>query len=415
MQKAVGLTHADKLDRLAEVAVKVGLGVKPGQEIVMTAPVEALDLVRLVTRHAYKAGAKNVTTLFDDEQCALLKYENAKDASFDYAPSWLYDGMAKAYGTGAARLAIRGGNPSLLAGQDPNKISRANRALSTAYQPALEKITGFDINWSLLAYASPAWAKTVFPKLSEKAAVAKLWDAIFKATRVDTEDPIANWKQHNKDLAKRTKWLNGRNFASLHFKGPGTDLVVGLADDHEWCGGAATAKNGITCNANIPTEEVFTTPHKDRVEGHVMATKPLSYMGTLIEDISVRFEKGRIVEAKAKTGANILNKVLETDEGARRLGEVALVPYSSPISKSGLLFYNTLYDENASCHIALGQAYAKCFKNGTSMTEKELSERGANRSLIHIDWMIGSNKVDIDGISKSGKAEPVMRAGEWVK
>ena len=322
--------------------------------------------------------------------------------------------MAKAYGSGAARLAIRGGNPALLAGQDANKISRANRALSTAYQPALEKITGFDINWTLLAYASPAWAKTVFPKLSEKAAVAKLWDSIFAATRVDTEDPIANWKSHNKDLAKRTKWLNARNFASLHFTGPGTDLTVGLADDHEWCGGAATAKNGVTCNANIPTEEVFTTPHKARVEGHVTATKPLSYMGTLIEDIAVRFEKGRIVEAKARTGANVLNKVLETDEGARRLGEVALVPYSSPISKSGLLFYNTLYDENASCHIALGQAYAKCFKNGTSMTEKELSARGANRSLIHIDWMIGSNKVDIDGINKAGKAEPVMRAGEWV-
>lgn len=415
MQKSAGLTHAEKLDRLAEVAVKVGLGLKAGQEIVMTAPVEALDLVRLVTKHAYKAGAKNVTTIFDDEQLALLKYENAKDASFDYAPGWLYDGMAKAYGSGAARLAIRGGNPSLLAGQDANRISRANRALSTAYQPALEKITGFDINWSLLAYASPAWAKTVFPKVSEKAAVAKLWDSIFAATRVDTEDPIGNWKAHNKDLAKRSKWLNGRNFASLHFKGPGTDLVVGLADDHEWCGGAATAKNGVTCNANIPTEEVFTTPHKDRVEGYVSATKPLSYMGTLIEDISVRFEGGRIVEAKAKSGANVLNKVLETDEGARRLGEVALVPYSSPISKSGLLFYNTLYDENASCHIALGQAYAKCFKNGTSMTEKELSVRGANRSLIHIDWMIGSNKVDIDGISKSGKAEPVMRAGEWVK
>ena len=176
----------------------------------------------------------------------------------------------------------------------------------------------------------------------------------------------------------------------------------------------ATAKNGVTCNANIPTEEVFTTPHKDRTSGHVTATKPLSYMGTLIEDISVRFEGGRIVEAKAKSGANILNKVLETDDGARRLGEVALVPHSSPISKSGLLFYNTLFDENASCHIALGQAYAKCFRNGTSLSEKELAQRGANRSLIHIDWMIGSNKVDIDGVSAAGKAEPLMRGGEWV-
>ena len=240
-------------------------------------------------------------------------------------------------------------------------------------------------------------------------------NAIFAATRIDTPDPIADWKSHNKDLAKRTKLLNAKSYASLHFIGPGTDLTVGLADDHEWCGGAATAKNGITCNANIPTEEVFTTPHKSRVDGYVAATKPLSYMGTLIEDIAVKFEAGKIIDAKARTGENVLKKVLETDEGARRLGEVALVPYSSPISKSGLLFYNTLFDENAASHIALGQAYAKCFKNGTGMSEKELSQRGANRSLIHIDWMIGSNLVDVDGITKAGKAEPLMLKGEWVK
>jgi aminopeptidase len=407
--------HMTKLEALAEVAVKVGLNVRAGQEVVMTAPIEGADLARLIAKHAYKAGASLVTTLYDDDQLTLARYHYAKDASFDHAPAWFYEGMAKAYERGAARLAIRGGNPSLLAGQDPNRISRANRALSTAYQPALERITGFDINWTLLPYASAAWAQTVFPDKTEKAAVKKLWDAIFRATRTDVEDPIANWKQHNKELAKRTKLLNAKAYSALHFVGPGTDLTVGLADDHEWCGGAATAKNGITCNANIPTEEVFTTPHKNRVEGHVSATKPLSYMGTLIEDIHVRFEKGRIVDSRAKTGDNVLAKVLETDEGARRLGEVALVPYSSPISKSGLLFYNTLFDENAASHIALGQAYAKCFRGGTSMSEKDLSQRGANRSLIHIDWMIGSNMVDVDGIKADGKSEPLMRTGEWVK
>jgi aminopeptidase len=406
--------HHAKLDALAEVAVKVGLGLAPGQPVVMTAPIEGADLARLVAKHAYKAGASLVTTIYDDDQLALARYQHAKPASFDHAAGWLYEGMAQAYAQGAARLAIRGGNPNLLAGQDPDKIARANRALSTAYQPALEKITGFDINWTLLPYASAAWATTVFPKArSEAQAVAKLWDAIFMATRCDAADPIANWKAHNKTLAKRTKYLNGKSYAALHFRGPGTDLTVGLADDHEWCGGAATAKNGITCNANIPTEEVFTTPHKDRVEGVVRATKPLSYMGTLIEDIAVRFEGGRIVEAKARTGENVLKKVLETDEGARRLGEVALVPFSSPISASGLLFYNTLFDENAACHIALGQAYAKCFKGGTQMSETELARRGANRSLIHIDWMIGSDQVDIDGITATGKAEPLMRRGEW--
>ena len=408
-------SHARNLEALAEVAVKVGLGIKAGQAVVMTAPIEGADLARLIAKYAYKAGATLVTTLYDDDQLALARYENAKDHSFDHAAGWLYDGMGKAYAEGAARLAIRGGNPSLLAGQNPDRVARANRAMSKAYQPALEKITGFDINWTLLPYASPAWATAVFPKLSEKKAVEKLWDAIFQATRTDVEDPIANWKAHNKGLAKRTAYLNKKNFHSLHFKGPGTDLKVGLADDHEWCGGAATAKNGVTCNANIPTEEVFTTPHKSRTEGHVSATKPLSYMGTLIEDIHVRFEGGRIVDAKAKSGGDVLGKVLDTDEGARRLGEVALVPHSSPISASGLLFYNTLFDENASCHIALGQAYAKCFRGGTSMSEKDLSQRGANRSLIHIDWMIGSDKVDIDGLSAAGKAEPLMRKGEWVK
>lgn len=406
--------HAQRLDRLAEVAVRVGLGLKAGQAVVMTAPIEAADLTRLITLHAYKAGASLVTTVFEDEQAALIRYEAARPASFDHAAGWLYEGMAKAYGEGAARLAIRGGNPSLLAGQDPQKIARANRALSNAYRPALEKITGFDINWTLLSYASPAWARAVFPKASEKRAVEKLWDAIFSASRIDGDDPIAAWKAHNGGLAGRTRKLNTKRYAALHFRGPGTDLKVGLADDHEWCGGAATAKNGVTCNANIPTEEVFTTPHKDRTEGIVAATKPLSYMGTLIEDIAVRFEGGRIVDAKARTGGDVLKRVLETDDGARRLGEVALVPYSSPISKSGLLFFNTLFDENAASHIALGQAYAKCFRNGTSMSEADLAQRGANRSLIHIDWMIGSDKVDVDGITATGKSEPVMRKGEWV-
>jgi aminopeptidase len=215
-------------------------------------------------------------------------------------------------------------------------------------------------------------------------------------------------------LHKRTKWLNARTFSALHFKGPGTDLTVGLADEHEWHGGASVAKNGITCNPNIPTEEVFTTPHALRVDGHVSSTKPLSHQGTLIENIKVRFEGGRIVEAKATRGEEVFNKVLGTDEGARRLGEVALVPNSSPISASGLLFFNTLFDENAASHIALGQCYSKCFVNGGELTPDEVAARGGNKSLIHIDWMIGSGEIDVDGINKDGSVVPVMRKGEWV-
>ena len=408
------LTHDVKLDRLGEVAVRVGLGLEKGQELVMTAPIDALPLVRRITEHAYKAGASLVTTLFSDEDSTLARFRFAPDGSFDTASAWLYEGMASAFRGGAARLAIAGENPSLLSAQDPDKVARANRARSRAYQPALELIAGFDINWTIVSYAAPSWAKAVFPDETETVAVAKLWEAIFAASRVDRVDPVAAWQEHNAALHARTRLLNAKNYAALHFAGPGTDLTVGLADDHEWEGGASKAKNGIICNPNIPSEEVFTTPHKDRVSGTVTSTKPLSYQGTLIDEISVTFEEGRIVEAHAKSGENVLRKVLETDEGAARLGEVALVPHSSPISASGLLFFNTLYDENAACHIALGQAYAKCIRGGDTMTGEELAEKGANRSLIHIDWMIGSGEVDIDGVAASGASEPIMRKGEWV-
>jgi aminopeptidase len=403
-----------RLDRLAEIAVRVGVRIRPGQELVMTAPVEALPLARRITEHAYKAGASLVTTLFSDDAMTLLRFQHATDDSFDKATGWLFDGMASAFRSGAARLAIVGEDPSLLSAQDTQKVARANRARSAAYRPALEYIVNFDVNWSIVSCATPAWAKAVFPDATPSEALSRLWDAIFAASRVDGPDPIAAWARHDAMLNARTTLLNGKRYAALHFRGPGTDLRVGLADDHSWEGGASMAKNGIVCNANIPTEEVFTTPHRLRVDGAVRSTRPLSYQGTLIQDIAVRFEGGRIVESQARSGADVLAKVLSTDEGARRLGEVALVPQSSPISASGILFYNTLYDENAASHIALGQAYAKCIRGGAAMSPDELTSRGANSSLIHIDWMIGSGEVDVDGIKADGGAEPLMRKGEWV-
>jgi aminopeptidase len=403
-----------KLDRLAQVAIKVGLQLQPGQDLVLTSSIAALPLTRKIIEQAYKAGAGLVTPIFSDDEITLARFRHGQDAGFDRAAGWLYEGMAKAYGDGAARLAVRGDDPSLLSGQDPQKVARANKAACIASKPAMEKITGFDINWTILAYPELAWAKQVFPGENDDVAVAKLANAIFAASRVDGDDPIGAWTTHNAELRKRSAWLNGHNFHALRFTGPGTDLTVGLADGHEWMGGASTAKNGVTCNPNIPTEEVFTTPHARRVSGHVSSTKPLSYQGTLIDEISVRFEEGRIVEARAAKGEDVLQKVLDTDEGARRLGEVALVPNSSPISKSGILFYNTLFDENASCHIALGQCYSKCFVGGAKLTQEEIAARGGNKSFIHIDWMIGSGEVDIDGVNADGSTVPVMRRGEWV-
>ncbi len=402
-----------KLGKLAETAVKVGVRLQPGQDLFLTAPVAALPLARLIVEQAYKAGAGLVTPIFSDEEIALSRFRFAPEASFDRAPGWLYEGVAKAFAANTARLAIVGEDPMLLAEADPAKVARANKANSIAYQPALEKITGFDINWNILAYPTASWAKRVFPGDEDDVAVGKLAEAIFAASRVDGDDPVAAWTAHNSALGRRTEWLNGKTFHALHYSGPGTDLTIGLADGHDWQGGAATAKNGITCNPNIPTEEVFTTPHARRVDGHVVSTKPLSYQGTLIDGIAVKFEAGRIVEAKAARGEDVLKKVLDTDEGAARLGEVALVPHSSPISKSGLLFFNTLFDENAACHIAIGQCYAKCFVDGDKLTPEEIAARGGNKSMIHIDWMIGSDRIDIDGLDADGARTPVFRKGEW--
>ncbi len=405
----------ERLDKLAQVAIHVGLQLQTGQDLVLTAPMAAVPLVRRIAEHAYKAGANLVTPIFSDEELTLARYRHAPDESFDRAPGWLYEGMAKAFGNNAARLAIAGDNPMLLSNEDPAKVARANRANSMAYKPALEKITGFDINWNIVSYPSLSWAKQVFPNDSEDEAVRKLSEAIFAASRVDQPDPIAAWKAHNAALKARWTWLNERGFYAIHFKGPGTDLTVGLADGHRWKGGASEAKNGITCNPNIPTEEVFTTPHALRVDGAVRSTKPLAHQGTLIENIAVTFKDGRITEAHASRGEEVLLKVMDTDDGARRLGEVALVPHSSPISKSGLLFFNTLFDENAASHIALGQCYADCFIDGKSLTPDEMAARGGNKSLIHIDWMIGSGEIDVDGVDKDGKREPVMRKGEWAQ
>jgi aminopeptidase len=408
------LAFDQKLDRFAEVAVRIGLNLGDGQELLISAPVEAMPLVRRITEHAYKAGSKLVTTFYSDDPAILARYQYAKDPSFDYAPTWLQDGIAAAFRSGASRLAIAGANPALLAGQDPARIARANVAASKAAKPAMEMITRHEINWSIVACATPEWARLVFPDTPTDQAVAKLWEAIFTASRITGPNPVTDWRDHTAFLKSRVDRLNHKRFHSLHFQGPGTDLKVGLADDHLWAGGGGVSGNGIFCNANIPTEECFTTPHKDRVEGTVRASKPLSHQGSLIENIACRFEGGKIVEATATAGEDVLNRLISTDEGARRLGEVALVPHSSPIAQTGILFWNTLFDENAASHIALGQAYATCLIDGEKMDDATLATKGANSSLIHVDWMIGGPEMNVDGLSADGTPEPLMRNGEWV-
>ena len=409
------MLNQKNIDKLAYLSIKRGVALQKGQNLLITAPIEALPLVRKISEYAYKEGAGIVTPLFSDSDITLSRFKYAPDESFDSAAEWLYNGMGEAFDNNTARMAIAGDDPMLLSEMDPDKVARANKANAIAYKPARERITQFLINWNIISWPGKAWAKRVFPDLLEDEAIISLGNAIFDASRVSVEDPVAAWDDHNKSLRERTDWLNAKNFSSLKYKGPGTSLSIGLADDHEWMGGASLSQNGIMCNPNIPSEEVFTTPHALKVEGQVSSTKPLSYQGTLIDEIKVTFKEGKIIEAHASKGEKVLQKVLNSDEGARRLGEVALVPNSSPISQSGLIFFNTLFDENAASHIALGQCYSKCFKGEKNLSTQEVKERGGNSSMIHIDWMIGSKDIDVDGVDINGNVTPVFRKGEWAK
>ena len=406
--------NENKIDKLANLAVKRGVGLQKGQNLLITAPIESLPLVRKIAEHAYKEGASIVTPLFTDSDITLSRFKYAPDESFDSATDWLFNGMGEAFDNNTARMAIAGDDPMLLSQMDPDKVSRANKAMAKAYKPARERITEFKINWNIVSWPGSAWASRVFPELPLDEAIVKLADAIFDASRASVDDPIQAWDDHNEKLRIKTNWLNEKNFAALQYNGPNTNLRVGLADEHEWMGGASKAQNGIICNPNIPSEEVFTTPHANKVDGTVSSTKPLSYQGTLIDNIKVTFKDGKIIEAHASKGEEVLQKVLKSDEGASRIGEVALVPHSSPISQSGIIFYNTLFDENAASHIALGQCYSKCFKGELDLSKEEISKRGGNSSMIHIDWMIGSDQIDVDGIDQSGNSVPIFRQGEWV-
>ena len=406
--------NENKIDKLANLAVKRGVGLQKGQNLLITAPIESLPLVRKIAEHAYKEGASIVTPLFTDSDITLSRFKYAPDESFDSATDWLFNGMGEAFDNNTARMAIAGDDPMLLSQMDPDKVSRANKAMAKAYKPARERITEFKINWNIVSWPGSAWASRVFPDLPIEESIVKLADAIFDASRASVEDPIQAWDDHNEQLRIKTDWLNEKNFAALQYNGPNTNLRVGLADEHEWMGGASKAQNGIICNPNIPSEEVFTTPHAYKVDGTVSSTKPLSYQGTLIDNIKVTFKDGKIIEAHASKGEEVLQKVLKSDEGASRIGEVALVPHSSPISQSGIIFYNTLFDENAASHIALGQCYSKCFKGELDLSKEEISKRGGNSSMIHIDWMIGSDQIDVDGIDHSGNSVPIFRQGEWV-
>jgi aminopeptidase len=403
---------SQSLEKYADVVVKVGLNLRRDQRLSIRATIETVDFVRKVVESAYKAGARYVDVLWSDEQVNKLRLQFADPETLTELPEWILPRLEEYRKNGHAELAIAAIDPDLFAGVDPERLATSRKTLLQKVWEPLRKYENMS-NWCVAAAAIPAWAKKVFPGLSEDQAVEKLWDAIFKACRIDTPDPVRAWEDHIQKLVKLKNYLNARRYTSLHYRGPGTDLRIGLPETQNWSGAQESFKNGITGTVNIPTEEVFAAPHKDRVDGIVTASLPLNLMGIAIEGIRIRFENGRAVEVSATKGEADLRKLLEMDENATRLGEVALVPHSSPISQSGILFYNTLFDENAACHLALGNAYRISFQGGDSMTEEEFAANGGNKSLIHVDFMIGSGELDIDGLCADGSTEPVMRQGEW--
>ncbi|MFN8470895.1 MAG: aminopeptidase [Anaerolineae bacterium] len=413
-------TFETKLQRYAELTVRVGLNLQPGQRLVVLGPggqngvpLEAAPLVRRIAQEAYRQGARFVDVMWGDEDLRRIRFENAPRDSFDEYPTWQASTAFEYAQRGDAVLIISGSNPGLLAGQDPDLVSQAQRSGSNYTAPFSTLLSANGMNWSVVAYPGQGWASVVLPDLPADERQARLWDVVFHVCRADQPDPVAAWEEHLGRLRSWCDYLNARRFAALNFRGPGTDLTIGLPDGHVWGGGRMTSQTGIPFTANVPTEEVATMPHRERVDGVVAATRPLPYGGALIENFSVTFEKGRVVNVAAERGEEVLRQMVATDEGAARLGEVALVPTASPIFQSGLTFFNILFDENAASHIALGRAYRFSVQDGEKLLDEEFRARGGNTSAIHVDFMIGSGAVDVDGLRADGSAEPVMRQGVW--
>lgn len=406
-------TFQEKLEKYAELALKKGVNIQKGQELVVTAKLSAAPFVRLVVKKAYQAGAKHVHIEWRDDDLTRTRFLYAPEESFEDYPEWKVHAFETLAEKNAAFLSIYSPNPELLKDIDPEKVAKDNKVEGEALKKFDEFIVKDKVSWSLISVPSETWAAKVFPDLEKEEAIARLWEMIFKMTRVDQEDPVAAWDDHVKNLQNKAAVLNRKKFKKLHYKAPGTDLTIEFHEKHRWIDATSTNAKGTPFVANIPSEEVYTLPLKTGVNGKVRSTMPLVYNGNLIEGIELTFNEGRIVDYAAKSGFETLKHLIETDEGSHYLGEVALVQHDSPISQSGLLFYNTLYDENASCHLAIGEAYPTTLEGGADMTREELDAHGVNDSINHVDFMIGSAELDIDGELADGSRIPVMRGGRW--
>ena len=403
----------EKLQKYAELIVKVGVNVQPGQEVVLYINVEQQHLAHLIVKEAYKAGAGKVMIKWSDTFAQREFLEHASDEFLENVPEFAKEEAQYIADHRCCRISMMSEDPGAFGGIDQKRVAAYQSANGKALMPVRQATQNNDLSWTVVAAASPAWAERVFPDLKGEAAVDRLWEEIFKTTRIDREDPIQAWKDHDAKLHEKEDWLNKEQFSALHYTSPRTDLTIGLPENHVWEGGGSKNAAGIEFMANMPTEECFTAPDNRRIDGYVTSTKPLSYAGNILENMKFTFKDGKVVEATAEKGQAVLDHLLETDDGVRSLGEVSLVPDPSPISQSGITFFNTLFDENASDHLALGAAYPFNVQGGTKMSEDQLKAKGINFSQAHVDFMVGSADMNIDGIKKDGTIVPVFRNGDW--
>ncbi|MCW6663384.1 aminopeptidase [Aerococcaceae bacterium NML190073] len=401
------------LQKYADLLVHKGINVTEGDYVQIQTDVEQAPLVRLLVESAYKAGAKQVIVNWSDDTITRSHFVHQTEEVLTDIPQYKIDEANDMIAKRAKRIALRSSDPNALTGVDPSKISAQQKASSIALKDVRIATQANVVSWLVCAGAGKAWAQLVFPELSEEDAVDALWDQIFKTTRVYEEDPIAAWDAHEAKLNEKADFLNAEQFDALHYSAPGTDLTLGLPANHVWESAGSTNKQGQVFIANMPTEEVFTAPDFRRADGVIKSSKPLSYGGTVIDGMTFHFQNGEITEVAAEQGEETLRKLVEDNEGARSLGEVALVAHKSPISQSGIIFFNTLFDENASNHLAIGSAYATSVQGGTEMSQDELKEAGLNRSIVHVDFMVGNAEMNIDGIRKDGSRVAIFRNGEW--
>lgn len=404
----------EKLKKYAGLIVKVGVNVQPGQPVVIRTPVEGVAFARELTKAAYECGAKRVYVEFSDEIISKMTYEYCAEETLSDFPAWETAKYEAYVADNAAFISISASDPDLLKDIPAAKISAAQRASGNGLAIFRKAVSNSDVCWCVVSIPTKAWSKRVFPECStDEEAMALLWEKIFLVNRIDERDPVAAWKAHTDYLAEKCDFLNKKHIHTLHYTAPGTDLMVELPEGYKWEGGGEFSTNGTYFVANMPTEEVYSMPYKYGVNGILKATKPLVYAGNLIEDFSFVFKDGKVVSFEAAKGKEILGKLLETDEGASYLGEVAIVPHSCPVSQTNTLYFNTLFDENASCHFAIGSSYPTNIKDGVKMSDKELEKHGANTSITHNDFMVGSNKLDIEATTHEGEKFYILKNGEW--